>query len=324
LGKGNSPRPPDPAELARTQTQTNLDTAIANNRMGMVDQVNPYGSLTYETIYDQPQQTAQPAAAAPSRPQMRERYNEATGKYEFVPVGGSAPSSPSTGATSGMNVPRYRATTTLSPEQQRLFDLQNKAQTNFGQLAVDQSARLGSLLGQPVNLNNEATEARLMQLGRSRLDPALERRRESLRTTLSNQGIKEGSTAFDRAMSRSMEGENDAYNQLLLSGRQQAVSEALAERNQPINEITALMGGSQVTQPQFQNIPTSTMPTVDRAGMEMANYGAEVDRFNSRPNPLQMMGGLFGLATGGINPTSFLGRAMTPRPERYAQYGGGR
>jgi hypothetical protein len=250
--------------------------------------------------------------AAPSQPRMKERYNEGTGKYEFVPVGGSSasPSPGGTSGTTGMSVPRYRATTTLSPEQQRIFDLSSQAKTNFGQLAVDQSARLGTLLGQPVNLNNEATEARLMQLGRSRLDPALERRRETLRTTLSNQGIKEGSTAFDRAMMRGQEGENDAYNSLLLSGRQQAVSEALAERNQPINEITALMSGSQVTQPQFGNVPTSQMPTVDRAGLEMAGYQNDLNRYNSRSSPLEMMGGLFGLATGGINPTSLAGRFM--------------
>jgi hypothetical protein len=310
MGLGSPPKPPDPTKLAQAQTQTNLDTAVANNRMGMVDQITPYGSLTYETIYDQPQPTAPATPAAPARPQMRERYNEATGKYEMIPTGVTSAPTPAPTAPTGMNVPRYRATTTLSPEQQRLLDLSNQAQTNFGQLAVDQSARLGSLLGTPVNLNNDATEARLMELGRSRLDPALDRRRESLRTTLSNQGIKEGSTAFDRAMSRATEGENDAYNQLLLTGRQQAVSEALAERNQPINEITALMSGSQVTQPQFGNIPVSQMPTVNTAGLERQAYEDELAAYNSKPNPFDIMGGLFGMATGGINPTSLAGRFM--------------
>jgi hypothetical protein len=314
MGKGSAPKPPDPQDLARAQTQTNLDTAVANNRMGMVDQVTPWGTLTYETLYDQPRATGAPGAPAPAAPRqtMVPEYSSDGTFFGMRPGTTPSAAAPTQSGSAAMDVPRYRATTTLSPEQQRLLDLSNQAQTNFGQLAVDQSARLGELLGMPVNLNNEATEARLMELGRSRLDPALERRRETLRTNLSGQGIKEGSAAFDRAMSRAMEGENDAYNQLLLTGRQQAVSEALAERNQPINEITALMSGSQVTSPQFQNIPTAQMPTVDRAGLEMARYGADANIYNQRQQGFQnIMGGLFGLGAGammgGYNPLSMLG-----------------
>jgi hypothetical protein len=313
MGKGSAPKPPDPSRLAAQQSQTNLNTAIANNRMGMVDQIGPYGSLTYETIYDQPQAAPTSAPSASSGPRMRERYNEATGKYEMIPVGPTRQAAAEVPATTGTAIPRYRATTTLSPEQQRLLDLQTQAQGNFGQLAVDQSAKLGTLLGTPVNINNESTEARLWDLAMKRVAPEMDRRRESTRTTLSNQGIKEGSTAFDRAMERVMQGENDQFNQLALTGRSQAVSEALAERNQPINEITALMSGSQVSQPQFQNIPTSQMPTVDRAGLEMAQYGADSARYQQQQAGVQnIMGGLFGLGSGmlmgGVNPMDWFRR----------------
>ena len=42
-----APAPPDPKETAAASTSTNIGTAIANNAMGMVNQVTPDGSLNY-------------------------------------------------------------------------------------------------------------------------------------------------------------------------------------------------------------------------------------------------------------------------------------
>src|SRR5690606_14878812 len=103
------------------------------------------------------------------------------------------------------------------------------------------------------------------------LDPMLAERREREATRLANQGIRLGSTAYDRAMSLVDQGENDAYNELLLRGRGQAVQERLTERNQPINEISALMSGSQVSQPQFIGSTVGGIPTTDNAGI-ISNY----------------------------------------------------
>ena len=150
-------------------------------------------------------------------------------------------------------------------------------------------------LNKPFDGSNEATEARLMELGRKRLDPVLEERDEALRTRLANQGIKAGSEAFDRETRNNLQAENDAYNSLLLSGRQQAFSEAQAERNQPINEIGALLGTGQVSQPQFRDPNIGKIPTTDYAGIVNENYnqrlGAWQSQANSRNN---MLGGLLG------------------------------
>ncbi|UQD69207.1 hypothetical protein JEY40_24640 [Bradyrhizobium japonicum] len=43
----DSPAPPDPYATAQAQTQSNIATAGANQRVNMVNQSNPYGSLTY-------------------------------------------------------------------------------------------------------------------------------------------------------------------------------------------------------------------------------------------------------------------------------------
>lgn len=151
-------------------------------------------------------------------------------------------------------------------------------------------------MSKPFDGSNEATESRLMELGRKRLDPVLQQRTDSLATKLSNQGIKLGSTAYDRAMTQDTQGQNDAYNQLLLTGRGQAYQEGQSTRNQPINEITALLSGSQVSQPVWANTQTPTIPTTNNAGIigqydqaKAAQAAANSSMFGS------VLGGLGGL-----------------------------
>lgn len=193
--------------------------------------------------------------------------------------------------------PRFESTQTLSPEQQNLYNLSTKTQGNIGQIGVDQSARIGELLGKPVAMGNEATEARLMELGRKRLDPMFAQRSAALDTKLANQGIMPGSEAYKRATGALGEQENDAYNQLLLGGRSQANQELLTERNQPINEITALLSGSQVSQPNWTNTPQSNVAPVDYMGAVQNQYAGQLNAYNQQQaNKQANMGGLYGLA----------------------------
>lgn len=153
-------------------------------------------------------------------------------------------------------------------------------------------------MAKPFDGSNEATEARLMELGRKRLDPLIAQQEDTLATKLSNQGIKLGSAAYDRAMAQQGQNRNDAYNQLLLSGRGQAFSEAQAERNQPINEITALLSGSQVSMPQAAGFNQSQIPTTDTAGLINENYNQKMNIYGQQMAQRQnVMGGLFGLGS---------------------------
>jgi hypothetical protein len=192
--------------------------------------------------------------------------------------------------------PRFESTQTLSPEQQSLYNTGTQTQQRLAQLGLDQSGRLQSLLSQPMQLGNEATEGRLMELGRKRLDPMFAERSAALDNKLANQGIMPGSEAYKRAIGQLGEQQNDAYNQLLLTGRGQANQELLTERNQPINEITALMSGSQVSQPNWTNTPQSQVAPTDYMGAVQNQYAGQVNAYNqdqasSRAN----MGGLYGL-----------------------------
>ena len=203
------------------------------------------------------------------------------------------------------DVPRYSATTALSDGQQKIYDIGQETETNIATIGRDQSKAVGEHLSKPLDLNNETVEARINELASKRLDPRFAREEESLRTRLLNSGVREGSDAYKAAYTDFTEGKNDAYNSLLLSGRGQAVQEAITERNQPINEITALMSGSQVNQPNFINTPQSNVAGVDYMGAVQNDYtnkyNAGMDAYKIKSaNHNAMMGGLFGLAGTGV------------------------
>ena len=77
----------------------------------------------------------------------------------------------------------------------------------------------------------------------------------------------------------------------MLTGRGQSVQEALAARNQPINEISALLSGGQVTSPQFVNTPQPGVNGTDVAGIYQQDYQNRVNQSQSK------MSGLLGLGT---------------------------
>lgn len=82
--------------------------------------------------------------------------------------------------------------------------------------------------------------------------------------------------------------------------RQRALQERLTFRNQPINEITSLMSGSQVSQPGYVNAPTAGVAPTDVIGATNAATNANMNVYNQQlASQNAMMGGLFGLAGNG-------------------------
>lgn len=191
-------------------------------------------------------------------------------------------------------VPQFTQTKTLTPEGQAIFDTNVQTQGNLANIGLQQSGRIGDLLGTNLKLGNEETEARLWELGKGRLEPEWARDDEAIRTRLKNSGIREGSAAWNAEMSRMTNAKTDARNQLLLSGRSLANQELLTERNQPINEISALLSGSQVSQPQFMSNPQTGVAGVDYAGLVQDKYKSDLAQHQAA------MGGMFGLAGTGL------------------------
>ena len=191
--------------------------------------------------------------------------------------------------------PRFTATQTLSPAQQALLNTrQQTQQTNANQVQ--------DALSQPFSLDNDATESRLMELGLKRLQPLLDQRRQAAETDLINRGIRPGSTNYGQAKELVDQGENDAYNQLLLNGRSQAINEALMQRNQPLYEQAALQG-SGVVGPQYAQTPQTGVAGTDIAGLINQDYQNKLNSYNQSQSDL--MGGLFGLGKAGLGMFNF-------------------
>lgn len=192
--------------------------------------------------------------------------------------------------------PKFTQTTSLSAPNQAIYDTNLATKQNIATIGQDQSKKIGDLLGTPFSINNAVAD-KITSLGAQRLDPQFAAQEDQLRTRLANSGIQEGSKAFDDAYKNFMYGKNDAYNSLYLKGEGQAASESIAERNQPINEISALLTGSQVSNPTFSATPQTSVAGTDVAGITQNSY---LDANQQAQQSVQannaMMGGLFSLA----------------------------
>ncbi len=247
-----SPKAPDPVATAQAQSQYNQNTAVTQQLLNMTDQVNPWGSVTYSP----------------------------NGSTTFMGADGKS-----------YTVPRYTQTTTFTPEQQAIFDASQQAETNLANLASEQSAKLQDYLNTPFEFNNQDAEKWAWDLASPRIIQQQDRNDASLRTRLINSGLRPGSAGWDAEMQRLTNANSDQLNQLALTGRQQAFSEALATRNQPINEITALLSGSQVSNPASMSsaTPQTSVGGVDYSGLVQQNYQNQMNAYGAK------MGGLFGL-----------------------------
>ena len=273
--KSDAPAPPDPRETSKAQTGTSVATALANTSLQNVNRVGADGStLTYGQ----------------------------TGSSSFT--------DPYTGLT--YNLPQFTATEKLSAPAQAIYDTRQGAEFNLATAAKVQSGNVSNMFSQAWNPDTSAIEKRLFELGSSTLNPQFERQRDDLETRLSNQGIKLGSAAYDRALNEQGNTQNQAYNALALQGRGQAFGELQAIRNQPLNELSALLSGSQVSMPNYAVNKPSAIPTTDNAGLINANYGQQMQNWQQEQAQNQaLVGGLFGLGSagimGGLGPASWYG-----------------
>jgi len=81
--------------------------------------------------------------------------------------------------------------------------------------------------------------------------------------------------------------------------RAQSLAEQYAQRNQPINEISALMSGSQVKDPSFVPTGNQQIATTDYAGLVNNRFNQDMQNYQVQSNNAnQLIGGLFGAIAG--------------------------
>lgn len=202
--------------------------------------------------------------------------------------------------------PQFEATTALSPEQQALYDSGNR----ISQTALDTGQTLfnnvQAQVGQAPPQFDDDYRRQQMAAILSRTQGARDRQRAQLETQLANQGIGIGSEAYRAAMDDLGRSENDfLLGADLQAGNEarNAYSAALAGRNQPINELSALLGLGQVQNPQFQQTPQTGVAPTDYLGAVRMGYEGQMNQYNqSQANRRALwgaIGSLGGQALGG-------------------------
>lgn len=233
MGK-SAPKPPaapDPAATAAAQTAGNKETAYWNAVMGNMNQTTPYGNISYT--------------------------DSSNGVYD------------------PNQAPKFSSTITLSPEQQQLLNQSQQNDLAVQQLGTEQIGRIGEAVSNPYSYGGLPSAPTSMDINAlsqqgqdalmSRLNPQFAQDEQALQSRLVNQGIGQGSEAYNTEMTRFNQAKNDARMQAVLGGQQyggneadqmmrlrnQAIQEYNAQRNAPLNEYTALTSGQQIQNPNF-------------------------------------------------------------------------
>jgi hypothetical protein len=314
-GGGSAPPPPDYAGAAQATAAGNLQATRAAAAANRVNQITPYGSLIYTrnttpTFNQQAYKTALEAynQARASYQPVKDEYGNIVNPQEF-----NAPN-----YQDFMSYPNpdegWVATQTLSPEQQKILDIQNQLSIGTGELGQKGLQYVSDMISQPFDTSqlaslginpSETYSDALMR----RLAPTMQQGREALEQNLANQGIQLGSEAYDRAMRNFDQRQNDlmlgAQTQGLgagLAARQQQFNELAYRRNEPINTLNAVRSGAQVTSPTFVNVPQqATTSGPDLLGAAQMGYNAQLGAYNAQQaGQNNLMSGLFGLGAAGI------------------------
>lgn len=268
-----SPPSPDPYAVAGAQAGSNLQTSIGNTWMQNANVKTPWGSST-TTQQTQKVKYIDPKTGKPVKGK--------DGKWKMVnkPVTKTV-TDPNTGKS--MEVPVFQHETKLSANQQKLLAGQEALGIQMNDIGGRQLTRMDQHLSTPFNLDGidevgdfegyrKDVEDKLM----SRLNEDFAKDYDRMETRLINQGAARGSSIFNEGEKSIGRNVNDARIQAFLASgaearnagnydmgrRNQAIQERLLQRNQPINELTALMSGGQVTAPQMPQFQGSQMGEV--------------------------------------------------------------
>jgi len=226
---------------------------------------------------------------------------------------------PYTGET--YTIPRVSVEQSLTEEGQQLQDKNVQTQLNLAGLAEQQSGFLQDYMAQPFSYSPGEYESWAQGLYDQLNSGTIDKNREALESRLLNQGVASGSEAYSRAMQDFTTSQQDSRNKFLLDAYSTGMNTALTERNQPLNEISALLGGSQVQQPTFVNPNISGIPTTDNASIIANDYNARMNQWQQDQaaggSMLSSLGGLFsGLGNAGIIGGSGSGALLALSDER--------
>jgi hypothetical protein len=315
-GKGDSPPAPDYTAAANATAAGNLEAAKYTAEANRVNQVTPYGSLTYskngggvnQQAYDQAMQNYQNQLNAYNQGQsggsrnfgamtnssfsglQNNLQNNLFGNNTFGNTGSSStkPILPNIADyTTDSN--SWTATQTLSPEQQSILNKTNSLNSGLMDTANMGLNYAQGVMSKPgVDLNGlpqvginpgEAYQDAIMR----RLQPQIDRENTMSDAQLANQGIAQGTEAYKNAKTLLGQNQNDRLTSAVTGGfntglaaNQNAFQQQSYNQMQPINVINALRTGSQVQNPNFVGVPQQA----NTQGPDL--LGATTNKYNAQ------------------------------------------
>ena len=315
----NPPPAPDYQAAAKEQGAANIAAAKAQGKINNPNVISPYGTqkVTYGEGFDDPayQQAVQQWNAGNA--QHMARYGV---PLDDPSAGPTAPPRPTREMFTAGDPDQATITQQFSPEQQRIFDLSNQAKIGLGEVAGQGTEALKGVVGRPIDFSGAPPQAgqsedvrkRVLEAMMSRVNEDYGRKSDDMNSNLIAAGLRPGSKAYDDQMALLARTRTDANTQAELAAQQamssqfgldtqarkDAIAEMLMQRQVPLNEITALMSGSQVNNPfamptYAQNAQVGAAP-VYGATADAANYAS--DLYNVRAQQAgNLQSGLFGL-----------------------------
>jgi len=327
-GKGDAPDSPDYAAAAKEQGVANLAAARATAKLNNPNIINPYGTQT--VTYG-----GTPTFDAQGYDNAMKEYQKSLSSYTPPSAAGGFAGSALTGQGSSV-VPKApdknafytstgdpdigTVTQTLSPAEQAIYDKNVQQRTNIGDVGITGSESLKDIIGKQMNFSGApavgdgaATRSKVYDALMERVSEDTANQRDQRNSELIAAGIRPGTKAYDDAQNLISRQFNDARgNAEVQAGnaaqqqfgmdtqnRQQYISELLAQRQTPLNEINALLSGSQVNNPFAGNLGYQAGANVQPAPIfnaATAQGGADINKFNAQQaGSNNMMTGLFSL-----------------------------
>tara|TARA_R110000868_G_scaffold291639_1_gene552138 strand:+ start:2406 stop:3299 length:894 start_codon:yes stop_codon:yes gene_type:complete len=237
------PAAPDYAAAAKQTSAGNASQAQVAQYGSMTNQVTPYGTVDY---------TRQQIGTTPQ----------------------------------GDPLNQWTQTMKLSPAQQALYDQNQAINAQLGDIAQTGVGQVQQSVNNPLNFSqNQALQApgqiqqqasnAAYQNAAQYLDPQFQQSNAQLATRLANQGITQGSEAYNNAMLNAGNAQQQAYesarNQAYLQGqqgaqqqyaqglgtRQQQIAEQQVLRQDPLNTLNAIRSGQQMQVAQMPQVGVS-------------------------------------------------------------------
>lgn len=319
MGKsaGAAPPPPDPTVTAQAQAAANQETARTQAALNRVDQYSPYGSITYaQPDPENPDHYSMTTALSPEQQKLYDATTAGQGIY----------------SDAALSQLRNVQGILSQPFQSTAPGLTAGATGD----ALTAMQRASAAAGQPVNTDYNAIRQQAIDAANARLDPEFKMQEESLRSRLLNSGITEGSEAWDNAYRQYNNAVNDSRQQTILNAENlagQAISQtgqlrqipiqeagqignmagnignlnntqlqqALALRNQPLNEAQALLTGSQVGVPTLQAVPQAQVAPTDVLGAYGQNQAGQQANYQARAQQAAAANsGMYGLGASAL------------------------